>query len=93
MCSGSSGQSSPRGRSNSSDRPILIDVIGHAGVHFQYFQYFQATGIETAVITGMAGGADLINHDEHRIAVTVERHRLDQLDMAGGVAFDSVLSP
>jgi len=42
----------------------------------------QHVGVEAGAVTGVAGGTDLVHHDEQRVAVAVEPDLLDGLRVA-----------
>src|ERR1039458_9495636 len=52
----------------------------------------QVVILETGACPGMAGRAHLVDTDEQCVTVAVERHRLDVLRMARGVALAPVLT-
>src|SRR4051794_22078082 len=52
----------------------------------------QGTRVEAGAVAGVAGGAGLVDLDQEGVAVAVEGHGLDELDVAGGVALDPVLA-
>src|SRR5690242_19046250 len=52
----------------------------------------QDQGVATSPAAGVAGGADLVDPDQHGVAVAVQRHRLHPLLVAGRLALDPVLT-
>ena len=51
----------------------------------------QDVGVEAGAVAGVAGRADLVDHDQQRVAVAVEPDLAHVLDVAGGVALAPVL--
>ena len=49
-----------------------------------------AAGVEAATVAGVTGRADLVDRDEHRVTIAVQRNRFHPLLVARGVALDPV---
>ena len=52
----------------------------------------QDVGVEAGVLTGVAGRADLIDFEQHGVAVAVESHRVHPLSVPRRGALDPLLT-